>query len=86
MQGLCLSFEMRLVSMAKDKLQQDMINFVCTPLLKNHVNGCHGNHAFFHKANEFILEEKHSLHFWSPYERLIVLGGSKVSQISFRDN
>ena len=25
----------------------DMINFVGTPLVKNHVNSCHGNNAFF---------------------------------------
>ena len=29
-----------------------------TPMLKNHVNGCHGNHAFFHSANGFIFEDK----------------------------
>ena len=28
-----------------------------TPMLKNHVNGCHGNHAFFHSAKEFIFED-----------------------------
>ena len=40
-----------------------------TPMLKNRVNGCHGNHAFFHSAIEFIFEDKNSLHFWSPSER-----------------
>ena len=40
-----------------------------TPMLKNHVNGCHGNHAFFHSAIEFIFEDKNSLHFWGPNER-----------------
>ena len=34
------------------------------PMLKNHVNGCHGNHAFFHRAKEFIFDDKNSLHFW----------------------
>ena len=29
-----------------------------TPMLKNHVNGCHGNHAFFRSANGFIFEDK----------------------------
>ena len=29
-----------------------------TPILKNHVNGCHGNRAFFHSAFEFIFEDK----------------------------
>ena len=27
-----------------------------TPIIKNRVNGCHGNHEFFHSAIEFILE------------------------------
>ena len=36
-----------------------MINFVCTPppTLKNHVNGCHENHAFL-SANELSLMTK----------------------------
>ena len=38
-------------------------------MLKNHVNGCHGNHAFFHSAIEFIFEDKNSLHFCGPNER-----------------
>ena len=38
-------------------------------MLKNRVNGCHGNHAFFHSAIEFIFEDKNSLHFWGPNER-----------------
>ena len=33
-------------------------------MLKNRVNGCHGNHAFFHSSIEFIFEDKNSLHFW----------------------
>ena len=33
----------------------DMINFVGTPLVKNPVNSCHGNNAFFHSAIEFIF-------------------------------
>ena len=29
-----------------------------TPMLKNLVNGCHGNHAFYHSAIEFFFEDK----------------------------
>ena len=29
-----------------------------TRMLKNHVNGCHRNHAFFHGVIEFIVEDK----------------------------
>ena len=29
-----------------------------TPMFKNHIDGCHGDHAFFHSAKEFIIEEK----------------------------
>ena len=36
------------------------------PMLKNHVNGCHGNHAFFHNAIQFIFDDKNSLLFWGP--------------------
>ena len=39
-----------------------------TPMLKNHVDGCHGNHAFFMVQKEFIFEDKLSLHFWGPNE------------------
>ena len=39
-----------------------------TPMLKNRFNGCHGNHAFFHSAIEFIFEDKNSLHFCGPNE------------------
>ena len=31
---------------------------MCTPILKNFVNGCHGNHASFHSAIEFIFEDE----------------------------
>ena len=61
-----------------------------TPMLKNRVNGCHGNHAFFHCAIEFIFEDKNSLHFWGPneqfgtHEKLSWGGGCKVGQISSR--
>ena len=27
-------------------------------MLKNHVNGCHGNHAIFHSVIESIVEKK----------------------------
>ena len=31
-----------------------------TPIRKNHVNDCHGNHEFFfHSANKFIFEDKY---------------------------
>ena len=59
-------------------------------MLKNRVNGCHGNHAFFHSAIEFIFEDKNSLHFWGPnerfgtHEKLSWGGGCKVGQISSR--
>ena len=58
-------------------------------MLKNRVNGCHGNHAFFHSAIEFIFEDKNSLHFWGPNERFgthekLSWGGCKVGQISSR--
>ena len=33
------------------------------PMLKNHVNACHGNHAFFHSAKEFTFGDKNSLYF-----------------------
>ena len=63
-----------------------------TPMLKNRVNGCHGNHAFFHSAIEFIFEDKNSLCFWGPnerfgtHEKLSWGGGYKVGQISSRGN
>ena len=38
-----------------------MINFVGAPLVKNHVNNCPGNHAYFHSATEFIFAGKNSL-------------------------
>ena len=34
--------------------RETVINIVGTPLVKNQVNSCHGNHAFFHSAIEFI--------------------------------
>ena len=40
----------------------DMINFVGTLLVKNHVNSCHGNHAVFHSEIEFIFAGENSLH------------------------
>ena len=57
-------------------------------MLKNRVNGCHGNHAFFHSAIEFIFEDKKSLCFWGPNERFgtheKLSWGCKVGQISSR--
>ena len=33
-----------------------MIEFVCTPLaVRDAQPGCHGNHAFSHSPNEFML-------------------------------
>ena len=36
-----------------------MINFVCTvhPIAQESRYGCHGNHACFHSAIEFIFED-----------------------------
>ena len=58
-------------------------------MLKNRFNGCHGNHAFFHSAIEFIFEDKNSLHFLGSNERFgthekLSCGGCKVGQISSR--
>ena len=64
---------------------------MCTPMLKNRFNGCHGNHAFFHSAIEFIFEDKNSFRFWGPNEQFGTHeklswggGGCKVGQISSR--
>ena len=52
-----------------------------TSMLKNRVNGCHGNHVFFHSANKFFFEDKTSLHFWGhnerfgTHEKLSLVGG-----------
>ena len=62
------------------------------PMIKNRVNGCHGNHAFSHSAIEFIFEDKNSLHFLCisvvPMNDLAPMkncpGGCKVGQISSR--
>ena len=58
-----------------------------TPMLKNHVNGCDGNHTSFHSENKFIFEDKNSLHFWDPNERFgthkKIVVGCKVDQISY---
>ena len=60
------------------------------PMLKNRVNGCHGNHAFFHSAIELIFEDKNSLHVWGPnerfgtHEKLSCGGGVQGIQISSR--
>ena len=39
-----------------------MINVVGTPIVENYVNSCHGNHAIFQSAIEFIFAGKNSLH------------------------
>ena len=28
------------------------------PMFENHVNDCHGNHAVFHRTEEFIFDNK----------------------------
>ena len=59
-------------------------------MLKNRVNGCHGNHAFFHSAIEFIFEDKTKILCISgvPMNDLAPMkncpGGCKVGQISPR--
>ena len=55
-----------------------------TPMLKNHVNGWHGNHAFFHSANQFIFEPKvFAFHPFDTHEKLS--WGCEVGQISSRN-
>ena len=59
-----------------------------TPMLKNRFNGCHGNHAFFHSAIEFIFEDKFFCISGVPMNDLAPMkncpGGCKVGQISSR--
>ena len=35
-------------------------------MLENDIMGCHGNHAFSHSQNKFILENKEQLHSEGP--------------------
>ena len=58
------------------------------PILKNHVNNCHGNHEFFHSA-KFIFEDKYILcisgvpmNDLAPMKKIVL--GCKVGQISSR--
>ena len=58
-------------------------------MVKNRVNGCHGNCAFFHSAIEFIFGNKKNLCIsWVPINDLApmknCLEGCKVGQISSR--
>ena len=60
----------------------DMSNFICTPMLKNHVNDCHGNHEFIDNENKFLLcISGVPMNDLAPIK--IVLG-CKVGQISSR--
>ena len=65
-----------------------MTNFVYTPMLKNQVNSCHENYAFFHSANKFIFEEENSMYFCGRNERFgtheKLTWGCKVGQVSSR--
>ena len=59
-----------------------------TSMLKNHVNGCHGNHAIFHSVIESIVAKKILSISLVPMNDLVpmknCLGGAKVYQISSR--
>ena len=56
------------------------------PMLKNHVNGCYGNHAFFYSANKFIFMNKSisgvPMNDFAPIKIIL---GRKVGQISSRN-
>ena len=52
------------------------------PMLKNRVNGCYGNHAFFHSANKFIFMNGSQRTILRP---LKIILGRKVGQISSRN-
>ena len=56
------------------------------PMLKNRVNGCYGNHAFFHSANKFISMNKNisgvPMNNFAPNKIIL---GHKVGQISSRN-
>ena len=58
-----------------------------TPMLKIHVDGCHGNNAFFRNGKELILRDKKSLHFGVPMNDLAHMknchGGCKVAPEEF---
>ena len=41
-----------------------------TPMLKNHINGCHGNHAFFIVQTNFSLITKNICNFGVPMNDL----------------
>ena len=56
------------------------------PMLKNRVNGCYGNHVFFHSANKFIFMNKSisgvPMNDFAPIKIIL---GRKVGQISSRN-
>ena len=55
-------------------------------MLKNRVNGCYGNHAFFHSVNKFISMNKNisgvPMNNFAPIKIIL---GHKVGQISSRN-
>ena len=56
-------------------------------MLKNHVNGCYGNHAMFHSVIEYIFEDKKSLRFCGSNDLAFMKHCPreyKVGQLSFR--
>ena len=57
-------------------------------MLKNHVNGCHGNHAIFHSVIEYSFEDKILCISVVPINDLAPMKncprGCKVGQISSR--
>ena len=56
------------------------------PMLKNRVNGCYGNHAFFHSANKFISMNKNiSGVLMNDFAPIKIILGHKVGQISSRN-
>ena len=65
-----------------------MVICMFTLMLKNHLNGCHGNHELFHSAKEFIFDDKNYLHFRGPNDQFGTNEncpwGYKVGQISTR--
>ena len=57
-------------------------------MLKNHVNGSHGNHAFFHSVNKFFFKDIFFCISGAPVLNDLAPmkncpGGCKVCQISF---
>ena len=55
------------------------------PMLKNRVNGCYGNHAFFHSANIYLYEQNISGVPMNNFAPIKIILGHKVGQISSRN-